>query len=305
MIIAPVSAPQIHTPPLGGVEHPLAGEVFNAVRQRGPAPVGLWKIINLLANAKQPDSRTMRRCWWLHFWGACRELFHADVLFRHGSLIASSNFATTPMPRSRDRRPSRHLSGEFHLSPAVGTSTSEIGGSNPAVPRAEIAASLSQAVERELLAGTQPAFKCADESESAPAPEIVSDAARTLARLPRNQPRKLTGWLHGQHCWRGRLLALPDGEVAPLLWCSRGRVLLRNYRDLELPDFLRWGGRREHDVRFHKCPEAVLLGSRKAGVKERPSTRKQQAAQRNGAMPARAGSRRRGRPKLSVDPQRP
>jgi hypothetical protein len=136
----------------------------------------------------------------------------------------------------------------------------------------------------------------------------VSEAARQLARLPRNQPRKMTGWLHGQHCWRGRLLALPNGEVAPLLWCSRGRVVLSGYRDDPLVDehtefvnHLRWVARREHDVQLHKLPQAALLGSRKAGIKERPSLRKQEAARANGRLPPRPG-RSRGRPSKSTPP---
>jgi hypothetical protein len=139
-------------------------------------------------------------------------------------------------------------------------------------------------------------------------PERISEAARRLAKLPRNQPRKLTGWLHGQQCWRGRLLALPDGEVAPLYWCCRGRVLLAGYRDDPLVDentefikHLLWAVRREKDVRLYKRPEAVLLGSGKAGVKERPSLRKQEAARANGRQPPKAGSRSRGRPRTSSE----
>ncbi len=40
ILIAPESAPQIHTP-LGGVEHPLAAEVMDALRKRGSEPVPL------------------------------------------------------------------------------------------------------------------------------------------------------------------------------------------------------------------------------------------------------------------------
>ena len=130
----------------------------------------------------------------------------------------------------------------------------------------------------------------------------ITQAAKTLARLPRRQKRKLTGWLHGQRCWRGRLLLLPDGEVAPLLWCNRGRVLLRNYRGMEVPDFLNWGGRREHDVRLHKSPEAVLLGSLKRGVRERRSELKASTARANGCSPCRNGKKR-GRPPKSLQPR--
>jgi hypothetical protein len=61
------------------------------------------------------------------------------------------------------------------------------------------------------------------------------------------------------------------------------------------------GGRfwklREHQLVLSKRPEAVLLGARKRGKRERPSEAKQAAARRNGASPVRPGSRPRGRPR--------
>jgi hypothetical protein len=126
--------------------------------------------------------------------------------------------------------------------------------------------------------------------------ESISQAAHTLAAMPRRIKRKWTGWLHGEHCWRGRRIVLPNGEVAPLLWCSRGRVLLQNSRDLPFRDWLAWAARREHEVRVYKHPSAIALGQRKKGLRECPSEQKSEAARRNGRQPVRKGSRPRGRP---------
>ena len=302
IIIAPEYAPPVNPLTAAGVEHPLAQEVMAAVRQHGPTPVALWKLINSLANARNPDYRARRRCWRLRYWGACRELLKAKLLVRHGPLIAPSEFACRPKPRSQDRRLFSPVKSKVPLLPSVGASTSKTGGSSSVVTTAKEAGSGPQAPEIEVVVGNLSTLDCPSETQSAPAPELVSKAASALARLPRNQPRKPTGWLHGQHCWRGRLLELPDGEVAALHWCSRGRVLLSGYREDPLVDenteFIRhllWAVRREKDVRLHKRPEAVLLGSQKAGKVERRSEAKARAARLNGLRPCRPGKRR-GRP---------
>jgi hypothetical protein len=136
-------------------------------------------------------------------------------------------------------------------------------------------------------------------TETAPNAAQITAAARSLARQPRNQPRRWTGWLHGQHCWRGRLIVLPDGEIAPLFWTWRKRVLLKNHMDKEFRDWAVWARRWEEDVRLYKNPSAVTLGQRKRGVRERPSIKKLEAARRNGCLPPRPGSRPRGRPRAT------
>jgi hypothetical protein len=296
-IVAPCGAQQVSAIQLAGIRHPLAPGVMDSVRQRGRVPVPLWRVINGLANARNPDSRTMRRCWRLRFWGSVRELLRTGLLFRCGPLIATARFATTPRLRSRPRSASRRSDERIHLSSSVGALTTRTGGSNPALVLTFSADDKEQRTQSESDTCRLRIADPPPETRSAPSPEMLSAAARTLARLPRNQPRKYTGWLGDRHCWRGQLVVLPDGEVAPLIWCNRGRVLLRNYRAMPFPDWLRWAARREHEVRPYKNPSAVLLGSRKLGVKERPSARKAEAARRNGKMPVRPGSRPRGRPR--------
>ena len=131
-------------------------------------------------------------------------------------------------------------------------------------------------------------------------PQQASEAGRALARLPRKQPRQLTGFLHGQRCWRGRLLRLPDGEVVRLYWTSRGRVMLQDCTHLRFGSWLLSVARREAEVSLYRHPAAVALGGLKTGIKEAPSIAKASAARANGRSPVRAGRRPRGRPSRST-----
>lgn len=122
----------------------------------------------------------------------------------------------------------------------------------------------------------------------------VRSAAKTLARLPRKQERKWTGWLNGIHCWHGKPVTLPDGSLGLLMLLHRDRALvcMENAEDIDgfrIRPFLR------QQLRVAKNPAAVLIGSLKRGVREKQSERKAEAARRNGCCPCRPG-RKRGRP---------
>src|SRR6267154_313981 len=95
IIIAPPDARQVYVPPLGGIQHPLAPEVMNALRRLASRPTSLWRIINFLADGRSPDSRLRRRCWRLRYWGVVRELLKAKLTFCHGLLISVSDFRST------------------------------------------------------------------------------------------------------------------------------------------------------------------------------------------------------------------
>jgi hypothetical protein len=104
-IVTPPTAQQVnpgHSLRSAGIEHPLAGKVLNTVRQHGSTPANLWRVINTLADAENPDYRARRRCWRLRYWGAIRELLKAKLLFRHGPLISTSEFA---VPKSPTKKP--------------------------------------------------------------------------------------------------------------------------------------------------------------------------------------------------------
>src|SRR5439155_8711271 len=123
ILIAPSNAQQVAAPALGGVAHPLAGTVFDAVLRHGNMPVALWKIVNSLADLQNPDSRAHRRSWRLRYLCALRELLRAGVLVRHGPLVATSNFPTRPKPRLRGQ-----------VLSSVASSPCKNEGSNPVVP---------------------------------------------------------------------------------------------------------------------------------------------------------------------------
>jgi hypothetical protein len=273
-IIAPESAPQTYVPPLGGVAHPLAGEVLAAMRQHGKNPVGLWRVVNGLANARNPDSRARRRCWRLRYLCAFRELLRAGALVRHGPLIALQDFATRPRPRL----PSC-------LSASVVASTSKNGGSSPVVPMFGTAIKDSQVIERELVSGDPNLVGCAPDTKSAtPAAAEISAAASALAQRPRKR-KKWSGWLNGERMWRLREVIVPGGQVLAAFFVRRNWVyaLLPDTPEYEGQVFRRY---RADDVRVYRSPHAALLGR----------------------QPPRAG-RRRGRPSrhqapyLSVSPQ--
>jgi hypothetical protein len=262
------------------------------LRDAGTCPV--WSLLNVVADEQVPHDRTAGRLLRLQLWDRLKRLRKLGLVFFIGRNRISATKADSARRRPGTRRRRR----------TVASSRSILAVSGASSPTWFPLGCRDLAVENQAVGGTPQPNVLAnepDESKTAPDPAHVTQAAKFLACLPRKQPRKLTGWLAGEHCWKGRLLILADGEVAPLLWCSRGKVLLRNYRDMEFPDYLLWGGKREHDVRFHKCPAAVLLGQQKRGVRERRSERKAEVVRRNGRQPPRPGSRPRGRPRRAAD----
>lgn len=264
IVIAPESAPQIYRPPLNGVEHPLAPEVMSAVLRHGSRPVSLWKSVNSLANAQNPDSRARRRSWRLRYLCALRELLRAGVLFRHGPLIATSNFATRPRPKSPRRSP-----------PSVASSACKNGGSIPVAPKAQTVTNYSQTFDGEVVTAGGCAGERAPEVKSAqPTPAEITEAARALAQQSRR--RKIwSGWLNGERMWRLRPVVVPGGKVLPAYFVRRGFVyaLLPDTPEYQNRIFDRY---RAEAVQIYRSPHAALLGR----------------------LPPRAG-RKRGRPRTS------
>jgi len=252
-IIAPKTAPQVYVAPLNGVEHPLAPEVMNAIIRHGSRPVSLWGIINALANAQNPDSRARRRSWRLRYLCALRELLRAGVLFRHGPLVATSNFATRPRPKSPRR-----------LSLSVGRSASKNGGSNPVAPISDTSTDFREAFHREVVTAGKPAGGAEPDAKSAvPTPAEISAAARALAQQPRRR-KKLTGWLHGQRVTRLTPVIVPGGEVLPAHFVRRGFVYVL------LPDTPEYQDRvyeryRADEVSIYRSQQAALLGRQPPG----------------------------------------
>jgi len=247
-IVGPITAPQRFIAPLAGVQHPLAPAVADAVRRHGSSPISLWKVINGLANAQNPASRALRRSWRLRYLCACRELLRFKVLYRHGPLIAVSNFATHPRPKSPRR-----------LWPSDGRSASENGGSSPLAAGLKKEPNPPQAPESELVAANQSTPPAPPEPKSArPTRSEITLAARTLAQQPR-RGRKLTGWLHGRRVTRLTPIIVPGGQVLPAYFVRRGFVyaLLPDWPEFEDRIFARY---RAEEVEIYRSPHAALLG---------------------------------------------
>lgn len=256
--------------------------------QHGKNPVGLWKVINGLARARQPQSRDQRRCLCLRFWGAVRELLRFKVLYRHGPLIALQDFATRP--RSPKRR-----------APSVGTSTSKMTGSNPVVFPAGTPANNPQTTDHELVISDANTVGSVPETKSAtPTPAEVSAAASALARLPRRPKRIWSGWLNDRvRTYRNMPIKLAGGETVYAFGARRRLLVYVREPGMCVGDpdevVRSWGVVRASEVEVVRNPHAALLGRLKAGTRERKSEAKARAARLNGLRPCRKGKRR-GRP---------
>ena len=142
----------------------------------------------------------------------------------------------------------------------------------------------------------------AEETGSAPAPEHLSAAAKQLGCLPRRGARRWSGWLTDDvRGYRNMPVEIPGGKTVFVFGVLRRRVVYTDVPNGLVGDVdgvgTRWGVVWADQVQIIRNEHAVALGRCKAGVKEAFSPRKAEAARLNGAMPARAGSRPRGRPR--------
>jgi hypothetical protein len=280
-IVAPDSAPQVYIPSLGGVAHPLAPEVMQVMRERGPAPIALWKLVNSLSDARRPDSRARRRCWRLRYWGACRELRKAGLLYRHRGLISTRDFGSKPKPKTAKS-----------LSTSVAKTVCQTAGSNAVVTVTEKGMGQGQLIQNELSSSSDGMMAAPLKSENAKSTaEQIGAAASLLAMRPRPRKRKWTGVLRGERLRRRTPVEVPNGDVLAAFAIRRGKVFV----------FAPEGSGRFFDrydaseVRRIKNPAAVVMGRQKRGVREQPSSLKAASARRNGCSPCREG-RKRGRP---------
>lgn len=124
-------------------------------------------------------------------------------------------------------------------------------------------------------------------------------AGSRLAKHRWSRRKILTGYIQGQRCWRGRRVLMANGIGAEIVIARRGRVLVFADRRASILDTL-FRVVEAGQLVVCKMPEAMLLGARKRGKKERPSEAKRVAARRNGACPVRPGSRPRGRPRTKL-----
>ena len=287
-IIAPPSAPQIlpytPAPPRSPILTGIDKRIIEAVRVHGVAK--LWPLLDDLARQEGVTGRENRR-------NRRRELYtEVHQLIRAGALIGTGRNCIA-LPGQPQPAPARRR-------PPVASRRPRRTGSATQLTASPAAAELANPPQNHLVApNTPPVHQLATaiQTKSAVTQEQISEAARSVAKLPRNQSRRWTGWIDGQRCWRGRLVLTPAGDVLPLLMANRGRVLLQEISDQDLPVIEIWLRTvwRSEEVKIAKHPAAVLLGKRKRGIVERPSEAKQRAARQNGVRPCRPG-RHRGRP---------
>lgn len=268
-IVAPPTVPQVDALAAAGIQHPLAREVVDALREHGSMPVPLWRVIDRLASARNPDSRANRRCLRLRFLGALRELARAKIVHRHVGLISLKNFAFTPTRRSRARLPR-----------SVARLASQTGGSGLTPTTANITSNRQQTPERELLSRTEVTPTSTDDIKSAPPTATeISQAASALARRPRKVARPWTGYLNGKQLRRRSLVRVPSGEILEVYAAVRGKILVL------LPDEPRYGDRvfdryEADEVERVKLPEAQILGATAPRPGSRPRGRPQRQPSR-------------------------
>ena len=143
-------------------------------------------------------------------------------------------------------------------------------------------------LRRAALAG-DPLSKAAQELGSRP---------KLLLKARRKVKRVWTGFVQGERTWRGRVVVLPNRQLAEIIQVSRGSaVVLLNQVD--------GNGNRimqacpASSLSLYKLPSAIRLGRLKRGVTEPKSLAKAESSRRNGSKPVRPGSRPRGRPQGS------
>lgn len=287
--VAPENCPQVHAttpqPPPAPRLDPLDLAIQQEVQRHGRYGCLIWKALNAISRAQEPGGREEQRRFRVQLWHRLKGLLHRGILFRFGRKSVSS----VKVPRERAvRRKRQSLAGS-----TIGE-TSQLPGA-PSINYLS-----GKWFKAPGLVPSRPVD--APKTQTGVRQEDLSRAGRSLAKLPRKQPRKLTGLLHGRRCWRGQRILLPGGWQAFLWACKRGKVfwsLDPNVILFGVPTAEReWGVLAESGVTLEMNAAAAILGQGKGGVKEAPSALKASAARANGCRPCRAG-RRRGRPRRS------
>ena len=291
-----------------------------------------WTLVNDLTKSMKPSSEAERRRIVRALLQRLKALLHSKVIRRAGRYhvylhVEGQQAPLSPFARNIPRRRRRIRRNQvFAQRPASGT-TAHISAATstypcpPTLPSNTAALHGVKAASHATTVKTDPA-KCESaqalkEEDEVPfvaqtgrvdATGLAATIKRRIASLKagsrlakhRWSRRKiLTGYIQGQRYWRGRRVQLPDGVGAEVVIARRGKVLVFADRRASIVD-TRFRAVNAGQLVVCKMPEAVLLGARKAGVRERPSERKRAACRCNGACPVRPGSRPRGRPRIAA-----
>ena len=240
-----------------------------------------WTLLNKIATAQNPTSRSERRAIRLQAWRALESLLHQRQVFRVGRKCVS---LTKLPPVSARRRGCLRQGSTFGQE--VMAETQKSANHKP------------QTWLKENLA--RPATPTlSPETKSAPSQEEISAAARALATRPRTR-KLLVGFVGGQRGYRDQEVMLPGGARAYLWAARRGRAVVTLDKGKLMGGFgdgpPRWCALPAREIKLQRDPAAILLGGLKSGTHEKPSALKQYTARINGSAPPRPGSRPRGRP---------
>lgn len=289
-----------------------------------------WTMLNALTADEKPRSEAERRRIMRKLLERHKLLLHEGIIRRSGRFhvylpVAGQPAPLNPFMRNIPRRRRRIRRRQVFAKRPASVATAHI--STSASAPSSLPSQLNQTAAVQCVTASSPEISAMSEpwkTKSAPAPALVHPdtvrapqvpapglAQRVMLRIALLQcgaqlarwrwlpPKKWTGYLHGERCWVGQRVLMTDGMRGALLSARRGKATVfadsRRYlaesRVREL---------REQEVALLKLPQAVLLGSRKRGVKERHSERKAEACRRNGACPVRPDSRPRGRPRKAL-----
>ena len=282
---APPSSPAHSAPPQPRPTQldALDTRIVEALRIRGRYGAGVWEVINALADAYEHKSRADLRATRLAFWSRLRGLLRLKMIFRQGR----TRISLCKLPAAGASRRRRKRAG----------STSE----EPVQESTSIASNYLSLQLPELSQPTSGAPPVVPKTKSAHSPAEVTQAARSLAQLPRRPRRRWSGWIGATRAYRNLPILLPDQREVYVFAARRGKVLFTSQPDGPIGSiegiWRDWGVVRASQVGLLKNEAAALLGRAKSGRTERKSVAKMLAARRNARRPPRKGRRPRGRPR--------
>ncbi len=311
---------------------PFDQRILDYARERVGFAVKSWTMVNAITNSLKPSSEAERRRIVKALLQRLKSLLHSRVVRRAGRYhvflhVEGQPAPLSPFTRNIPRRRRRVRRKQVLRQGAASLATAHLPTSASASPSQ--ASQLSNSASAQSFTASPPANTAINElskTKSAQAPGLEVQAGPTLerpaakgaglaagikqriasfqagAKLARHRqqaPKKWTGYVHRQRCWRGRRVFVAGVIGGELLLARRGVVYVFADEPVTITGGQYWK-LKEHQVVLSKLPEAVLLGAQKRGKKERPSERKAEACRRNGACPVRPGSRPRGRPRTAA-----
>jgi len=294
IIVAPDPAQQVYRSAIPLCPAPRVDDadlrIIEAIRDVRQAKV--WSILNMISDDPGLDraaGRQTRRA----LWERVKRLKGLGLIFGRGR----NELAVTRSQRAPTRRRTQRRKGTVSKS----TVFSAVSADNlqPATAKPEFQQPVGFQRFRKTPASYLPSVG-AEETETAPDPALVAQAARSLASLPRRPRRRWSGLIGRVRSYRNMPIQLPDGRVVYALGARRGRVAYTSQPDGPIGSLdgvgRDWGVIRADLVAVVKNPMALILGARKRGVCEVPTAAKAAACRVNGCRPVHAG-RRRGRPR--------